>query len=122
MITDKSGFIQITNPPDAYEMESLKMTIRWLFFEDEHFKRGKNLISFRLNYSTSGSTKQISKQEPLKSFIRDGSKRDILGLDPLVNHENINLSHKPVYILSLDETFLETNSLTDWFFNVEEQE
>ena len=80
------------------------------------------MISFRLNYSTSGSTKEISRQEPLKSFIRDGSKGDLLGLDPVVNYQNINISHKPVYILSLDENFLETNSLTDWFFNVKEQE
>ena len=52
---------------------------------------------------------EISRTEPMNSFVPDDSIRDLLGFDPVLIYEQHNLSHNPVDILSLDNNFPETD-------------
>ena len=58
-------------------------------------------------FSTLGSIKQISRQDPLNSFPPNDSLRDLLGFDIVTLNEENNLSPNPVVILSFDNNFLE---------------
>ena len=60
---------------------------------------------FKPNFSLLVSKVDVSRTEPIKSFVQGDEIRDVLGLDTFVLHEKYNLSLNPVDILSVDNFF-----------------
>ena len=108
-ITDKDGYIQITIPPGAYEIESLNNEIKRIFIDTEHYTEGNYPFTIKPNFSSSGSFIEISTQGPIITFVPDDSIRDLLGFNKLTIFDEYNLSPNPVDILSFDNIFLECN-------------
>ena len=108
-ITDKDGYIQITIPPGAYEIEALNNEIKRIIIDDEHYTEANYPFSIKPNFSTLGSIIEISTQGPIISIIPDDSIRDLLGFNKTTIFEEYNLSPNPVDILSFDNIFLECN-------------
>ena len=107
-ITDEDDFIQITIPPGAYEIESLKYEIKRIIIDEEILL--KQIIHSQSNQiSPQGSFIEISPQGPIISFMFDDSIRDLLGFHAITLYEEYDLSSNPVDILSFDNVFLETN-------------
>ena len=106
-ITDEDGFIQITLPPGAYEMESLNDEIKRIIIDEEHYTEANSPFKIEPNFSTLGSIIGISPQGPLISFMFDDSKKDLLGFHAITLYEEYNLSTSPLDILSIDSIFLE---------------
>ena len=61
-ITDAAGFIQITIPPGAYEIESLNNEIKRLMIDEEHFTESNYPFTIEPRFSTLGSIIEISPQ------------------------------------------------------------
>ena len=72
-ITDKDGFIQITIPQGAYELESLNDETKRIIIEEGHFTEVDYPITIKPNFLTLGSIIGISRQEPLINFLPDDS-------------------------------------------------
>ena len=106
-ISDEDGFVQITIPPGAYEMESLNDEIKRNINDEEYYKEASSLFKIKPNFSTLGSIIESSPQGPVISFIFDDSKKDLLGFHAITLYEEYNLSTNPVDILSIDNIFLE---------------
>ena len=106
-ITDKDGYIIITIPPGAYEIESLNNEIKWINIDEEHYTEANYPFSIKPNFSTLGSIIEISTQGPVITFVPDDSIRDLLGFNKTTIFEEYNLSPKHVDILSFDNFFLE---------------
>ena len=108
-ITDKDGYIQITIPPGAYELENLINEIEWIIINGEHYTETNYPFTIKPNFSTLGSIIEISTQGPVITFVPDDSIRDLLGLNTTTIYEEYNLSPNPVDILSFDNIFTETD-------------
>ena len=108
-ITDEDGFIQITIPLGAYEIESLNNEIKRIIINEEHFTEANYPFTIKPNFSTLGSMIKISPQRPIIRFMFDDSIRDLLGFNASTLYEEYNLSPNPVDILSFDNFFLETD-------------
>ena len=108
-ITDKDGYIQITIPPGAYEIESLNNEIKRILIDAEHYTEADYPFTIKPNFSTLGSIIEISTQGPIITFVPDDSIRDLLGFNKTTIYEEYNLSPNPVDILSFDNIFLECN-------------
>ena len=108
-ITDEVGYKQITIPPGAYELENLNIEIKRKIIPEEHYTEVDYPILIKPNFSTLGSTIEISTQRPVITFVTDDSIRDLLGFDKTTIYEEYNLSPNPVEILSFDNFFLECN-------------
>ena len=108
-ITDKDGFIQITIPPGAYELENLNNEIKRIIIDEEHYTEANYPFTIMPNFSTLGSIIEISTQGPVISFLPDDGIRDLLGFNKTSIYEEYNLSPNPVDILSFDNIFLECN-------------
>ena len=108
-ITDKDGYIQITIPPGAYEIESLNNEIKRKIIDEEHYTEANYPFSIKPNFSTLGSIIEISTQGPVITFVPDDNIRDLLGFNKTTIFEEYNLSPNPVDILSFDNIFLECN-------------
>ena len=108
-ITDEDGYIQITIPPGAYEIESLNNEIKRIIIDEEHYTEVNYPFSIKANFSTLGSIIEISTQGPIITFVPDDSIRDLLGFNKITIYEEYNLSPNPVDILSFDNIFLECN-------------
>ena len=54
-VTGKDGFIQITIPPGAYEIESLNYEIKRTIIDEGHFTEAKYPFKIKPNFSTLGS-------------------------------------------------------------------
>ena len=106
-ITDEDGFIQITIPPRAYEIESINDEIKRIIIDEEHYTEANYPFKIKPNVSTLGSIIKISPQGPIISFMFDGSIKDLLGFHAITLYEKYNLSTNPVDILSFDNIFLE---------------
>ena len=52
---------------------------------------------------------ELSRQEPLISFLSNDSIRDLLGFNATTLYEEYNVLPYPVDILSFDNIFLETD-------------
>ena len=78
-ITDKDGVIQITIPPGAYKIESLNKGIKRIIIDEEHYTESNYPFTIKRNFSTLGSSIEISTQGPLNTFVPDDSIRDLLG-------------------------------------------
>ena len=108
-ITDKEGYIQITIPPGAYEIESLNNEIKRIIIDEEHYTEANYPFSIKANFSTLGCIIEISTQGPIITFIPDDSIRNLLGFNKTTIFEEYNLSPNPVDILSFDNIFIETD-------------
>ena len=106
-ITDEVGFIQITIPLGAFEIESLNKEIKWIIIDKRHFTEANYSFTIKPNFSTLGPTKEISPQGPIISFMFDVNIRDRLGFSAVTMDEDYNISPNPVDILSTDNIFLE---------------
>ena len=80
-ITDEDGFIKITIPPGAYEIESLKKDVKRMVIDEGHFTRAKYPFTIKTIFSTLGSVIEISIQGPKISFTFDDSIKDLLGFN-----------------------------------------
>ena len=105
-ITD-DGFIQITIPPGAYEIESLNDEIKRITIDEEHYTEGNYPFKIKPIFSTLGSIIEISPQGPIISFMFEDSIKNLLGFHAKTLYEEYTPSSKPVVILSIDNIFLE---------------
>ena len=108
-ITNEEGFIQITIPTGAYEIESLNKEIKRIIIDEGHYTEANYPFTIKPNFSTLGSIIEISPQGPIISFMFDDSIRDLLGFNARTLYEEYTPSNNPVDILSFDNIFLECN-------------
>ena len=108
-ITNEDGFIKITIPPGAYEIESLNNEIKRIIIDEEHYTEANYPFTIKPNFSTLGSIIEISPQGPIISFMFDDSIKDLLGFNARTLYEEYTPSDNPVDILSFDNIFLECN-------------
>ena len=106
-ISDEDGFVQITIPPGAYEIESLNDEIKRIIIDEEHYSPANYPFKIKPNFSTLGSIIEITPQGPIISFMFNDSIKDLLGFHAITLYEEYNLSTNPVDILSFDNFFLE---------------
>ena len=88
-ITDEDGYIQITIPPGAYEMEGLNKEIERIIIDEGHFTEDYP-FTIKPNFSTLGSIIEISSQCPVITFVPDDSTRDLLGFVKTTIYEEYN--------------------------------
>ena len=98
-ITDEDGYIIVTIPPGAYEIESLNNEIRRIIIDKEHYTEANYPFSIKPIFSTLGSIIEISTQGPVITFVPDDSIGDLLGFNKKTIFEEYNLSPNPVDIL-----------------------
>ena len=108
-ITDEDGYIQISIPPGAYEIESLNNEIKRIIIDQEHYTEANYPFTIKPNFSTLGSIIEILRQGPIITFVPNDSIRDLLGFNKTTIFEEYNLSPNPVDILSFDNIFIETD-------------
>ena len=108
-ISDDDGFIKITIPPGAYEIESLNNEIKRIIIDEEHYTEANYPFTIKPNFSTLGSIIEISPQGSIISFMFDDSIKDLLGFNARTLCEEYTPSDHPVDILSFDNIFLECN-------------
>ena len=108
-ITDEDGFIKISIPPGAYEIESLNNEIKRIIIDEEHYTEVDYPFLIKPKFSTLGSIIEISTQGPVITFVPDVSMGDLLGFNKTTVFAEYNLSPNPVDILSFDNIFIETN-------------
>ena len=108
-ISDDDGFIKITIPPGAYEIESLNNEIKRIIIDEEHYTEANYPFTIKPNFSTLGSIIEISPQGSIISFMFHDSIKDLLGFNTRTLYEEYTPSDHPVDILSFDNIFLECN-------------
>ena len=59
-ISDEDGFVQITIPPGAYEIELLNDEIKRIIIDEEHYTEANYPFKTKPNFSTLGSIIEIS--------------------------------------------------------------
>ena len=106
-ISDDDGFIKITKPPGAYEIESLNNEIKRIIIDEEHYTEANYPFTIKPNFSTLANIIEISPQGPIISFMFDDSIKDLLGFNARTLYEEYTPSDHPVDILSFDNIFLE---------------
>ena len=106
-ITNEDGFIRITVPPGAYEIEELDKELKRIVIGEDHYTEANYPFKIKPNFSTLGSIIEISPQGPIISFMFDDSIRDLFGFNARTLYEEYNLSPNPVDIISFDNIFLE---------------
>ena len=107
--TNEDGFVKITIPPGAYEIESLNSEIRRIFIDEEHYTEANYPFTVKPNFSTLGSIIEISPQGPIISFMFDDSIGDLLGFNARTLYEEYTPSNDPFDILSFDNIFIGTD-------------
>ena len=108
-ISDDDGFIKITIPPGAYEIESLNNEIKRIIIDAEHYTLATYPFTIKPIFSTLGSIIETSPQGPIISFMFDDIIKDLLGFNARTINEKYTPSDHPVDILSFDNIFLECN-------------
>ena len=108
-ISDDDGFIKITIPPGAYEIESLNNEIKRIIIDEGYYTETNYPFTIKPNLSTLGSIIEISPQGSIISFMFDDSIKDLLGFNTRTLYEEYTPSDHPVVILSFDNIFLECN-------------
>ena len=106
-LSDEDGFVQITIPPRAYEIESLNDEIKRFIIDEEHYTEANYPFKNKPNFPTLGAIIEISPQGPIKSFMFDDRIKDLLGFHAITLYEDYKISTNPVDILSFDSNFLE---------------
>ena len=73
---DDDGFIKITIPPGAYEIESLNNEIKRIIIDEELYTEANYPFTIKPNFSTLGSIIEKSPQRPIIGFMfNDSIKR-----------------------------------------------
>ena len=108
-ITDKVGYIKITVPPGAYELESMNDEIKRIIIDEEHYTEPTYPFLIKPIFSTLGSIIEISTHGPVTTFVPNDSMRDLLRFNKTTTYEEYNLSPKPVESISFDNIILECN-------------
>ena len=90
-ITKEDGFIQITIPPGAYEIESLNNEITRIIIDNGHYSEHEYPFTIKPNFSTLGSIIEMSRQGPIISFMFDDCIRDLLGLNARTLYEEYTI-------------------------------
>ena len=104
------GYIKITIPIGAYEIEALDKELKRIIISENHFTQGNCPFKIKPNFNTLGSIVRISQQGPIIGFMFDDSMRDLLGFNARTLYEEYTLSKNPVDILSFDNIFIECDS------------
>ena len=112
-ITDEDDFVQKTKPPAAYEIQSLNNENKRIFTDEERVTETNYPFTIKPNFSTLGSIIEISKREPIISFLPNDCMRNVLGFNAVTLYEEYNLSHNPVDIPSFDKFFPSVISLKE---------
>ena len=73
----------ITNPAGAYEIESVNDEVKRIFFEEGHFTESEYPFKIKPKISTLGIIIDISRQDPLISFLPDDSIGGLLLFDAI---------------------------------------
>ena len=108
-ITDEDGFVQITIPLGAYEIEALDNEIKRIIIDAGLYSKNDYPFKIKPNFATLGSIIEISPQGPIISFMFDDSIRDPLGFNARTFNEEYNLSPNPLDIISFNNIFIETD-------------
>ena len=90
------GFIEITIPPGAYEIENLNKQIKRIVIDEEHYTEANYPFTIKPNFSTLGSIIEISPQGPIIRFMFDDSIKDLLGFNARTLYEEYTPSDHPV--------------------------
>ena len=80
-ITNGEGFIQVTIPSGAYEIESLNKEMKRIIIDEGYYTEANYPFTIKPNFSTLGSIIEISPQGPIISFMFNDSVRDLLGFN-----------------------------------------
>ena len=115
-IGEEDGFVRITIPPGAYEIESLNDEIERIIIVEEHYAEANYPFKIKQKFSTLGSIFEISPQGPVISFIFDDNKKDLSGFHAITLYEEYSLSTNRVDVLSFDNSFLECDIAHGMFF------
>ena len=75
-ISDEDGFVQITIPAGAYEIESLNDKTKRIIIDEQHYTGANYPFKIKPKVSTFGSIIEISPQGPIISFMFDDSIKD----------------------------------------------
>ena len=67
--TNENGFIQITIPPGAYEIEALDKELKRIIIDEDYYTEATYPFKIKPNFSTLGSIIEISPQGPIVSFV-----------------------------------------------------
>ena len=102
-----NGFIKISIPPGAYEIESLNNEIKRILIDEEHYTEANYPFTIKPIFSTLGSIIETSPQGPIISFMFDDSIKHLLGFNARTFCEEYTPPDNPVDILSFDNIFLE---------------
>ena len=76
-ITNGDGFIKITIPPGAYDIESLNNEIRRTIIDEEHYNEENYPFTLKPNFSTLGNIIEKSPQGAIISFMFDDSIKSL---------------------------------------------
>ena len=106
--TDEDGFIQITIPSGAYEIEMLDREIKRVVIGEKYYTPATYPFKIKPNFSTLSSIIEISTQGPIISSFND-TIRDFLGFGARTLYEVYNLSPNPVDIIWFNKIFIETD-------------
>ena len=109
LISDEDGFVQITIPPGAYEIESLNNEIKRIIIDGGYYNELTYPFKIKPDFSTLGSIIEICTQGPVITIVPDDSIRELLGFNKITIFDEYNLSQNPVDVLSFDNIFIETN-------------
>ena len=77
--------------------------------EEGHFTEAECPFKIKANFSTLGSIKKTSRQEPIVSFSPVDNIRDLLAFSASTKYDEYDLSPNPVDMISCDTIFLETD-------------
>ena len=99
------GYIKLTTPPGAYEIESLNNEIKRIIIDEENYITATYPFTIKPNFSTLASIIEISPQGPILTFMIDDSIKDLLGFNARTLYEEYTHSDNPVDILSFDNYF-----------------
>ena len=80
-ITDEDGFLQITIPPGAYEIECLNNEIKSIIIHQEYYTEITYPFLIEPNFSTLRSIIEITTQGPVITFTPNDSMGDLLGFN-----------------------------------------
>ena len=108
-LTDEDGYIHITSPPGASEIESLNFETKTIIIGDGHYTEADYPYTIKPNFATLGSNIEVSTSRPTTTFLPDDSIRILLGFNATTISEQYNLSQNPVDNLSFDNILLETD-------------
>ena len=108
-ISDEDGFVQITIPTGAYEIEALDKKVRRTNIAEAHFTAAYYPFKIKPSFSTLGSIIEVSPQGPISSSMFDDSIRDLLGFNARTLYEEYTSSNYPVDKISFNNIFIETD-------------